>query len=383
MKKTVFAAALAVAGLSLGMVSQPVFAGGNSGNSTAQSVMFDTNLNGSFIISENQVFKYDRTLAANYFTNKWDGNAPTVDVQGQAHGTQVPASPSALPPIDVYLTPSISSNMCTFWNGGVLVVPGNTTYKQYAYVDVPYTITKNGKTTTGTDTYRFTFNYVIATRDDGGAVLGVKADTSGVYPWQLDGTASVGGPVTVTLDGYLAAETTVRKTTAGPDHWTFKTDFGGLGSNSIDPVTGLPMGVQNITATLTDSGNNVLDQRTLSNTIEYNKNYFYKQNAGFNGAYDGTIGQLVDGAYVGDIVTGRAFSNDSLSSDNFAGNDNYFGDRAKITPTDFTIYTPGQYNLTIAGVMQGVAGMLAKPFTVNQVVTYDTEDNVCPAIIVQ
>ena len=91
------------------------WAGGNAGNSTAQSVMFATDMNGDFIMTATQVFAYQPEVAATYFTNAWDKVVPVGQVQGQVHGTTAPAAPPAPAPIDTKLTGSLNGNKCIFF----------------------------------------------------------------------------------------------------------------------------------------------------------------------------------------------------------------------------------------------------------------------------
>ena len=195
-------------------VSKNAFAGGNTTNSTAQSVMFDTSLSGTFVMTNTEVFEYQKDVAATYFTNAWDGVVPTGQIQGQAHGTTAPVAPSAPPPIDQFVNGSVGSNQCTFFRGGTLAAQGNTFYSQNLYKDVPYqsgTGGKNPTCTTKNDTYKYVYNYAIT----------VNTDTANVAPltaWSLSSNTP-GEPVTVNLSGKIAAETTVKKS-KGNDPWT-------------------------------------------------------------------------------------------------------------------------------------------------------------------
>jgi hypothetical protein len=380
-RKGLWAAAASL--LWVGLLAQSAFAGGNPTNSTAQSVMFDTKMNGTFLMTDTQVFEYNKGYAAAYFSNAWDKVAPTGQVQGQAHGTTPPAAPPAPAPIDTYLNGSINGNSCVFWNGGTLAALGNTTYTQELYLDTSYSNycsqydTKSPyackKYISGTDTYKYVYNYTITVNGDG-SVPGILHLTDFTnYPWQLTDNTP-GGSVTVTLAGNIAAETTVKKS-KGNDPWTFKTAFNL--PDAIDPLTGQFIGLNNIVATLTDATGLQLDQRALANTIQKGVDFYYAQNAGYNGP----LTQLVDNAYVSAIELGEVFANDKLTKDDFAGNNGTLGDLAVLTPTDFTISAPGDYMLTITGTLQGVAGALPLKFSVTQSILYETAENACPAIV--
>jgi hypothetical protein len=385
MKKSLFLLnpmAVVFLGLSVMMTAQIAFAGGNLTNSTAQSVMFDTTTNGTFLMTDTQVYEYDRGRATAYFTNAWDGVVPVGQVQGQAHGTTAPTAPTAPDPIPSFLQGSVNSNSCVFWTGGQLDEKGHVTYSQGVTInDVPYSYCSKYSNTppyqctklvTGYDTYKFTYNYNVTANGDG-SVPGVMHMTDpDLYPWKLTGSTP-GGPITVTLSGNIAAETTVKKS-KGNDPWTFKTAFNL--PNAIDPLTGQYIGLQNIIATLTDSTGAQLAQQTLSNTVQKGVDFYYYQNAGYNGP----MAQLVDKAWVSAIETGGAVANDGMTRDDFAGNNASLGDLAALTPTDFTINAPGDYTLTITGSLQGVAGALPLNFSVTQSVIYEAAENACPAI---
>jgi hypothetical protein len=355
-------------------------AGGNATNTTAQSVMFNTSMNGSqFLLTDTQVFQFQRDVAAAHFTNSWDGVVPSGLVQGQAHGTTAPAAPSAPPPIDTKLNGPVNGNSCVFFNGGSLTLQGDTTYSQSVYQDVAYQDCKNtctgGKNptctttcTTKTDTYKYTYNYGIVVNEPDAVLPPLTA-------WTLVSN-SPGAPVTATLGGTLAAETTVKKSKGSSDPWSFKTGFSL--PNAVDPTTGQYVGVQNILATLTDGSGNVVEQRTLTNTVQHGVDFYYSQNAGYNGPYN----QLVDGAAVSEIEKGLVFAIDGVTKDDFAGNNSSLGDLAVLDLVDFTIEQPGSYTVTVTGTLQGVQGVLPLSFSVAESIIYQAAGDACPAVVV-
>jgi hypothetical protein len=62
--------------------------------STAQSVMFSTDLSGDFVIEASEVWTYNRSSAKSLFTNTWDGNPPTVTCSGSPSACSNPAPPA-------------------------------------------------------------------------------------------------------------------------------------------------------------------------------------------------------------------------------------------------------------------------------------------------
>ncbi len=156
--------------------------------------------------------------------------------------------------------------------------------------------------------------------------------------------------------------------------WTFKTDHT-LGT-AIDPLTGktYSTSIQNLTATLTDAAGNVLASQPLTYNVLKGVDFYYAQNAGYAGSWN----NLVDGAAVSAIQTGHVYANDGVTRDNFAGNDTTLGDQAVLVPASFTINAPGDYTLTITGMVRGIPGLLPMNFAVTEPITYIFEGDACP-----
>ncbi len=147
-----------------------LWAGGNATNQTAQSVMFATQMNGDFIITDTQTWAFQPTVAATYFTNSWDGTVPTGQIVGKPSGyTTAPPAPAPPAPIDSKLNGSVHGNRCTFLHGGTLTLLGDLNYSQYLTKDAPYSYydSKKNKTISGTDTYKYIYNYTITVNAPG------------------------------------------------------------------------------------------------------------------------------------------------------------------------------------------------------------------------
>jgi hypothetical protein len=338
---------LAVAALALFMLAGLVLGGGNVSNTTAQSVMFATKMDSDFIITGSETWVYDKwgeTGAASYFTNAWDGNPPNI-VRTKGSCSQ-PSTPTTPPPIQNKLEPVLGYNKCAFWDGGDLTVnPPQVTYTQTETV-------KSGSGSTQC-WWDFTWTYKIT------------ANQTSVEPrtaWTLQ--SSELSPAMVTLSGYLAGQSTVRKSSDSKNPWTFKASHT---MSYIDPLTGQAVArLQNPTATLYDSGGNIVwGPQALAYSLETGVDYFYNQNAGTNGP----IGQLVNGYNVNNIQNGLVPSDDGLSWDNFAGNNTTLGERVNLQQVKFAITNPGVYTLSITGTLKDVAGLASFPFSVDKQIT--------------
>jgi hypothetical protein len=350
------------------MVSVPTagYAGGNTTTQTGQGIMANLETSGSFAIVQNLTYHYDETIAGTYYSNQWDGNAPTVSCSGPGCGT-APTAPTA-PAVDpnaVIGIPGhpgiVNSNTCkcTFLDGGTLP---STTYTETAKLS-----TGSGRTGA---TYTYTYIYdvnpdtAVATTED------TNANTSdGIQVPALDPTATVdpnepwvffssSGDATanINIDAMIAGESVVKNKTNGT-----KFSFSLFDSTDLDRV-------QNLTVTVTDSSN-VVASASPGNTIVQNApgalagdpgavDFAYATNAGSNGAtsllQNGDARSILNGVFP--------------SPDVFTGNDNGGADGSALAYAQMDtvpVSLPaGDYTITLTGTVKGNSTSADIPFSV-------------------
>jgi len=331
MLNRIFLSGAIVVVLALG--STPVLA---QSITTAQSVMFATEMTGNFVMRETEAWEFDHAGAKTFFTNAWNGLAPSIECEGNSAdcvATNKPATPAAPAPDPYRLNPVAGRNACTFWAGGGLA---GGTYTQTVFL--------NGKK--GDGLWKFTYMYLITP-----TFSSVPPRTA----WELQ--SSNDSAAVVTLSGYVAAQATQKASSTGKkkSDWTFKTSHTLLNGDGTARIASLQ-------ASLAWDGGQV--GTLLAYALESGIDYFYRSNAGSNGP----TGQLVDGGTVSAIQNGRVGS-PRANFDDFAGNNGTLGDRAVLAPVSWAIPDAGQYTLTVSGTVKGVAGSLDQTFAVSKVIS--------------
>jgi hypothetical protein len=177
---------------------------------TGQGIMVDMSGEGDFIITQNEVWKYCNgpdgctdvdgnavSPASSYFTNAWDGNAPTVSCDFPTRCTSLgtPPSPGVPSPDASWVvgpghgqSDACGKNKCNFWNGAAL---DGVVYTQTA------TATAGSGNQKRTATYTYTYK-----------VLPVAASYAAKTAWFLF-RRSGGTTATITLNAYIAGESLV------------------------------------------------------------------------------------------------------------------------------------------------------------------------------
>jgi hypothetical protein len=185
--------AVLISTLAIGLIS----ASASAQTKTAQSIMIDTSgVPTTLAIVNTQVFKLNITSAATYFTNTWDGNAPTVACTGNqtACGNPAPAAPAAPAPdasVVIGNGPGnigndgiVGANRCVFLDGGSL---SGSSYTQIVDVEVGAGSSKRK--------YRYTYQYNVTPTVDPVAAFTAwdLFESSGDGTAHVDVTALIAG----------------------------------------------------------------------------------------------------------------------------------------------------------------------------------------------
>jgi hypothetical protein len=327
-----------------------VTAFGQPPTSTAQSAMFNNTAAGTFVISGTEVWSYNKVTATTYFSNT-QTSGPVVTCAGNAtncSASNQPATPAAPAPNPAKLTPFVSSNSCNFWDGTALSLnplPADNQYKQ--------SVTING--VNGSGNWKFEWTYTIAFTDSVGGPYAAKT------AWDLVSSSSTSAEVGV--DGFFAGQSTQKKAKAAPGNpWTFKA------SHTMTADDGSSRLV-NPQYSIVDSGLNLVCGPTAIGVypIERGVDYFYAQNAGFNGS----ASQLIDNYNVSVIQNGSPALSPGGDADNFAGNNLTNGERQSVDPlttSTCSISAAGSYFLKVTGTLKGVSGTASLPVAVTSTV---------------
>lgn len=339
----------AAASVALLAAVQPAMA---NGTSTAQSVQVSITTGTAYVVTGSITYGYQNAVAAGYFTNQLK-SGPTVSCSGSptncAAGNQPLTAPNPPAPDVARLTPVVSANSCTFFNGGTLNVQGGqATYTQ--------SVTVSGRN--GNGNWRYTWTYEITT----------TATVAQKTAWEI--VASNTQAVPVEVSGFLAGQSTAVKS-SGP--WTVKA------SHSLTDSTGAAR-LQNAQATLLkvldDDSTASVGAVPLAYTVEKNRNWLYsislKDPMAENpelAIYGSNASQVFNNATVDDIQNGIATTLDGRK-DNFAGNNGTGGERAVFTDLHVADLTePGNYKLMVSGTLKGNDGGAAASFGVGSSIT--------------
>lgn len=313
---------------------------------TAQGIMVNLTAGGDFILTQNNLYQFNVATAATYFTNAWDGNAPTVTCTGPGCGT-APAAPAAPAPDASQVSgPSqqsaCESNECVFFNGGTLT---GLTYKQTAQI-----ATGSGRTG-ATYTYTYTYDVTPTTTDP------VPALTA----WDLVNTTG-GSTATIDIGATIAGESVnVSATWPCPVNNTAPC---GKDSFSLLENDGVTSRVQNLSVTVTDNNNNgaLLQSFTPGSTLVFGQDFPYLSNAGSNG----NVAYLIPALGATSPMSALSI----LNTDQFKGNDN-----GGVNGTDLAqavmdslqaSLAVGSYTVNFTGVVKDNTGTTSTAFSVTQ-----------------
>lgn len=312
--------------------------GASAATDTGQGIMVRMTAPTNIMLVQNQIYNYNEATAASFFTNAWDGNAPTVTCTGPGCSTP-PAAPAA-PPADPSKVSQqlLQKNRCNFWSG--LPLEG-TTYTRNATI-------QTGSGRSGA-TYTYAFTYVVS------APLEPPQTAWDLLQETGDGTAA---PVTVDAD--IAGESAMVSNRFRTPKYSFSLNY-----TYTDPVTLLPVQGNRVTDLVV-----TLDQGTASevavattSALVYPIDFAYQTNAGTNG----NTALLKDG----DART--ILNTDSHDGNNDGGADGSALALALMQPVAFTVPV-GDHTITLTGtVKDNTASLTSTSFSVGQTVHVHAE----------
>jgi len=320
-------------------------------SSTGQGIMANMTSIGTLALVTNQIWHFDQLAAATFFTNAWDGNAPTYSCSGNACNGDlcgVPAAPAAPAADPSKVTGPGGSGVadksrCTFLDGGTLVLTDS--YEKTAQASVSCTVSGRSKSAT----YTFRYTYAVAPDPELSTVASFTA-------WDLVSETGDGSSVHVDIGGFIAGESVLSKANL-PRKYSFSL-------LETDPLTGLPVSrVQNLAVTIDGAA-------PIPATSTYVQNapgallgdpgaldFAYVTNAGTNG----NVSLLADG----DART-------ILNTDSFAGNQNGGAEGsalagANIDPVGADLGV-GDHTVVLTGTVKGNSATSSIDFAVTQLV---------------
>lgn len=337
MKRIAYLTLFVVCGLAVAatpkLISRSVVSAGPT--QTGQGIMVNLDAQGTFAIVSNDFYQYDETTAASYFTNVWNGNAPTVSCSGPGctSTSTPPVAPSAPAPDAGKVTGptgAVKTQKCIFLDGGTL--SGST------YTKTDQTIQGSGSSK---KTWTFTYTYNVTPTANP-----VTAFTAWNYVGSTgDSTAHI------SIGAEIAGESVISSAKFDKKYsFSLRDDLGeSRVTNLVVTVDGIPY---NATSQLVENCPGCLfgDPGSVD--------FAYTTNAGTNGV----ASLLTDG----DART-------LLNSDSFAGNQNGGTDgralaKAVMDAVEVAL-GPGDHTVTLTGSVKGNTATSANvDFTVTQTI---------------
>jgi hypothetical protein len=306
---------------------------------TAQSAMVQTNFDSNAYIIEGTItWTFDRDVAATYYTNGWDGNAPAVTCSG-AGCSAAPAAPGAPAPDDNKMTPFLNSQAkCTFFLGGAL--PSST-----------YTQTVNVNLNSGPNrgNWRFTYTYRI------------DPTQPSVDPHTAWTSAENVSAVDVGFSGFLASESFLKQSNRNKYSFTM-VDAGASRARNVSATLQKDDGFGNWGDLLfADLNNQDIDADTINDAliiVAATADFSYFGNGGVfgNAAVFGALHYDTGkpAATVNNILNGTELTG---PADNFAGNNNDLG-AGNVHTAPFVgsfngLTENGNYRVRVNGALKG------------------------------
>jgi hypothetical protein len=320
---------------------------------TAQSIMIDTStIESTYAISGTESYRLDVDAAALFFTNAWDGVAPTVVISSKGNATEAAALTPAAPAPDASKVIGngingnigkdgiVGENRCTFLDGGTLT---GGTYTQSVKVEV-------GEKSEARS-YTYTFTYVVTPT---GPVAPFTA-------WVLQ-ESTLPGTVSVDVVALIAGESVSVSKQNGTKY-----------SFSLLQNDGITIRIQNVGVTLDSEPTDYTGTLTYfdrANTPALN--FYYTGNAGFNGTVQGS---LLNGDALA-ILNGGEVSPGVFSPDTFTGNNNGGADGkslAQVMLSGVSVnLTEGSHTITVNAVVKDNVGALVGNVAVTKTVVVIT-----------
>lgn len=307
---------------------------------TGQGIMVNLVVPADLGVVMTDVYAYSREKAAAYFSNAWDGSAPTVTCSGSAAACTNPAppAPAAPPPdpkqVDSLLPASATSvNKCTFFTGGTLA---GHPYTQAASITVGAGASRR--------TYVYTYTYVVAP---------VANPVGPLTAWVFVFETNTDGTVPVAIDADVAGQSALQSSN---QKLGLKYSFSLLNSDGTSRVQNLALSFYPNPAFATPASRVVSNCPGCLAGAPGAVDFAYTTNAGSNG----NVSLLQDG----DART-------ILNTDGFAGNDNGGADGSALSlavmdTVDVSLVV-GDYTLVLTGTVKDNAAQSQLTFSVSQI----------------
>ena len=269
--------------------------------------------------------------AMSYYTNAWDGAAPTVSCSGGGSNCVTePVAPPAPAPLPLELQQRAQADRCTFFNGGTLETG---TYTQVVSVNVSSGTNKGN--------WKFTYTYAIK--------------PTAVNPLTAWTSEETGGSVNLGFSGFVASESYQKQSSR--HKYSFTMVDGGItrarnvsASLMKDGKTLASLDLNNV-ATGVDAINDGLAVVGAETDFVYDANGgIFGNSAVFSALH--AEGRKAENSVV-NILTGI----DAAPPDNFAGNNNDLAaGNVHIGPYTGSfkgLTEPGTYTVVVAGSLKG------------------------------
>jgi hypothetical protein len=305
--------------------------------------MFDVQVGGNYAIAGTETWNFSRDTAETFYANTCNPAPVSITCTGGGRNNvncltaNQPATPAPAPEQNK-LMQRAQADRCAFWAGGALS-------------STSYTTTSRVNGVNGNGNWTYTYNC---------SVVPNAPSFEARSAWTL--ASSTTTAATVTLAGTLQGQSALLKSAKSAADWNYKLSHE---MSHVDELTGEAVAdLVDPVATITDSNGSIVSASPLAFTLEQGVDYFYSANAGTFGA----TGLLVNDANVSVIQTGLAAATDGYV-DNFAGNDTTLGERAVLTPAEWTFTAPGDYTLTVSGTLKGNTGAVTRSISVTSSAT--------------
>lgn len=330
--KTTALPSLKVQALAAGLLvafSAASYAAPSSGSSkTAQGIFVKMVTPAELAIEQNIQYKFDPALAAAYFTNAWDGAAPTVQCTGGSPtlcGTSRPTTAPAAPaPLAARVADAISANRCVWMDGGLL---NPASYTQTVPVSV------------GKLNYQYTYTYVLA---PGAEPIGPK--TAWVYDRTLGGASAAD----LDINAQIAGESVVVSNQfPAPGKFSFSL----AGSDGLSRVS-------NLVYTVTEANGLVapVSMAVLSSMTNATDMVIESYNGGSNGNTALLWNQLP-------AAMSTILNNDAAPNNNNGGADGSAMAVETVQQATFTL-PPGDYLINLSGTVKDNAASATTQFNI-------------------
>lgn len=302
-------------------------ASASSGSSkTAQGVFVKLVTPTELAIEQNIQYRFDRSIAAGYFTNAWDGQSATATCSPQTAcaGTPPPPPPPVPAPLVGKVQDIIDDNRCVWMNGGT--VAGNT-YQQSVSVSV------------GKANYKYIYSYLVTASPDS-----VAPKTAWVYDRTLGGSASADLDVNAQIAGESVV---VSNQFPAPGKFSFSL-------NNSDGTSR----VANLVYTITNQNdpNDAVQLPVLSST-SYPTDLKIES---YNGGTNGNAGLLWSAL---PAMMSTILNNDAARNNDNGGADGSAMAVETVQPATFTL-PPGDYLINLSGTVKGNATSASMNFNI-------------------